>query len=147
MSPIVVLGLPADSSRSAMMCRTECRCEEKGGWKTGQEASRTFDPGSWPVWYSSQVQAALHCLNVRKTVAIVTASPAHTAHSVGPRKRKGQRRDDPGSSAERIAENHGPAVLCAVRSNQVLPALEAGLVELVSFPEQGALQTGRADEP
>lgn len=60
---------------------------------------------------------------------------------------QGQRRDDPGSSAERIAENHGPAVLCAVRSNQVLPALEAGLVELVSFPEQGALQTGRADEP
>ena len=60
---------------------------------------------------------------------------------------QGQRRGDSGGPTERIAENHRSAVLCAVRSDQVLPALEAGFVELVPLPEQGALQTGRADEP
>ena len=52
-----------------------------------------------------------------------------------------------GYTAERVAENHGPAVLCAVSTDQILSAFDAGIVELVPLSKQGTVQTRRTDEP
>ena len=56
-----------------------------------------------------------------------------------------QNRRHSGCAAERVAENHGSTVLCAVSADQILPAFDAGIVELVPLSEQGAAQARRTD--
>ena len=53
--------------------------------------------------------------------------------------------DHAGASPDRVAEHHGPSVLCPVSAEQILSARGAALVHLESPLEQGPDEAGGTD--